>query len=245
MVSNYLRTSDLAHAAHISVQQVRNYEADGLIPLAERSASGYRRYTTRHLAALKTARSLIAGYGWPQAKTIMGAVARADLHAALASIDKCHADLAARRLQLEQTLETLRALAAQTPSPVARYPGHARTTTLLRAGEAARLVGVRISALRFWEEQGLLRPQRDLSSRYRLYDEQQQSRLRVVALLRAAGYGFSAIRAALDQLAAGHPAQAIAALEKRRAELAHRSWAALSAAAAFHEYIAEFGPELY
>jgi len=244
MVSDYLRTSDLAHAAHISVQQVRNYEADGLIPPAERSASGYRRYTAQHLAALKTARSLIAGYGWPQAKAIMGAVARADLHAALASIDECHADLAARRLQLEQTLETLRALAAQTPSSGPRHPGHARSAAPLRTGAAARLVGVRVSALRFWEEQGLLQPQRDRSSHYRLYDEQEQSRLRVVALLRAAGYDFPAIRATLEQLAAGHPEQAIAALEKRSAELARRSWAALSAAAAFREYIAEFCLEL-
>ena len=29
----YLRTRDLALAGHISVQQVRNYEASGLIPL--------------------------------------------------------------------------------------------------------------------------------------------------------------------------------------------------------------------
>jgi DNA-binding transcriptional MerR regulator len=102
-----------------------------------------------------------------------------------------------------------------------------------------------VSALRFWEEQGLLQPQRDRSSRYRLYDEQQQRRLRMVVLLRAAGYDFPAIRATLDQLAAGYPAQAIAALEKRRAELARTSWSALSAAAAFHAYIAEFCAEMY
>ena len=49
----YLRTRDLALAGHISVQQVRNYEANGLIPLAQRSPSGYRLYTQQHLAALK------------------------------------------------------------------------------------------------------------------------------------------------------------------------------------------------
>lgn len=40
-----LRTHDLALAGHISVQQVRNYEAKGLIPQAQRSPSGYRLYT--------------------------------------------------------------------------------------------------------------------------------------------------------------------------------------------------------
>ncbi len=58
-----LRTIDLARAAGISVQQVRNYEALGLLPPASRSKSGYRLYTQRHLAALKTARGLVGGYG--------------------------------------------------------------------------------------------------------------------------------------------------------------------------------------
>lgn len=40
----YLRTHDLALAGHISVQQVRNYEASGLIPQAQRSPKGYRLY---------------------------------------------------------------------------------------------------------------------------------------------------------------------------------------------------------
>jgi hypothetical protein len=38
-VATYLRTNDLAQAVHISVQQVRNYEASGFIPAAERSPS--------------------------------------------------------------------------------------------------------------------------------------------------------------------------------------------------------------
>jgi hypothetical protein len=46
----YLRTRDLALAGGISVQQVRNYEASGLIPKTQRSPSGYRLYTHHHLA---------------------------------------------------------------------------------------------------------------------------------------------------------------------------------------------------
>jgi DNA-binding transcriptional MerR regulator len=53
---------------------VRNYEAGGCIPAVERSPSGYRRYTRQHLVALKTARHLIGGYGWPLARRIMQAV---------------------------------------------------------------------------------------------------------------------------------------------------------------------------
>lgn len=239
-VRNYLRTSDLARAGQISVQQVRNYEAGGFIPPAERSPSGYRLYTQKHLVALQTARRVIAGYGWPQGRAIMQAVHQGDLAGALARIDAHHAELAGKRLQVEQTLAALRTLAAQ---PAPRPP--TRHAPPLRVGEAAQQVGVRVSALHFWEQQGLLHPIRDRDSRYRLYDEQQMRRLRVVVLLREAGYDFDAIRITLDELAAGQPEQAIAAVEKRHAELARTSWACLTALSSFQEYISRFWADLY
>src|SRR5690349_600694 len=100
----YLRTHDLALAGGISVQQVRNYEANGLILKAQRSPSGYRLYTRRHLAALKTVKSMVPGYGWPRTSATMQALHRGDLSAALVMIDERHAELARKRLQREQTL---------------------------------------------------------------------------------------------------------------------------------------------
>jgi len=111
-------------------------------------------------------------------------------------------------------------------------------------GEAARQVGVRVSALHFWEQQGLLHPVRDQSSRYRLYDEHQMSRLRVVVLLREARYDFNVIRSVLDELEAGRPEQAIVAVEKRREELMRTSWMCIEALACFQRYVHEFCGEL-
>jgi DNA-binding transcriptional MerR regulator len=234
-VSNYLRTIDLAHAGHISVQQVRNYEATGLIPPTERSPGGYRLYTQQHLVALTTARSMVSGYGWQRTPTIMQALHRGDLSNALALIDTRHAELASKRLQVEQTLAALHALAAQSaPLPGTRHPQQ------FRVGEAAKQVGVRVSALHFWEQQGLLHPLRDQTSRYRLYDEQQMRRLRVVVLLRDAGYNFNVILSVLDELAAGQPEKAIVAVEKRREELTRASWTCIEALALFQRYVSEF-----
>lgn len=242
MVRAYLRTVDLARAGHISVQQVRNYEAGGLLPPAERGAGGYRHYSQKHLAALTAARSLVGGFGWPRARAIMQAVHRGELPAALALIDERHAELASKRIQVEQALgalSTLSTLAAQAvPLGSTRHPRR------LRVGEAAKQVGVRVSALHFWEQQRLLHPVRDASSRYRLYDEQQMGRLRVVVLLREAGYDFNVIHTTLDELAAGQPEGAIAAVEKKRAELARTSWACLAAMPSFWGYITEFWAEL-
>jgi DNA-binding transcriptional MerR regulator len=234
-----LRTIDLARATGISVQQVRNYEAQGLLPQALRSKSGYRLYTQHHLAALKTARSLVSGYGWQQMPAIMQALHRGDLSAALATIDARHAELASKRLQVEQTLSALHALAAEPPSLQS-----SRYSQKLRVGEAAKQVGVRVSALHFWEQQGLLQPVRDRDSRYRLYDEQQMHRLRVVVLLREAGYGFDVIQSVLDELVAGRPEKAIIAVEKRREELTRTSWVCIEALVAFQHYVREFCGEL-
>jgi len=247
IVSDYLHTVDLARAGQISVQQVRNYEAGGFIPQAERSPSGYRLYTEKHLAALKTARSLAAGCGWLRARSIMQAVHQGNLALALALVDERHAELASKRKQIEQTLAALRPLAAQAapPQPVRLAHGAGiRSAQRLRVGQAAKQVGVRVSAVHFWEQQGLLSPVRDPTSRYRLYDEQQMTRLRVVVLLREAGYDFSAIHLALDELAAGHTERAIAAVEKKRAEMARLSWTCLAAASSFQAYVSEHFPEL-
>jgi DNA-binding transcriptional MerR regulator len=239
-VQTYLRTKDLAQAVDISVQLVRNYEASGLIPAVERSPSGYRRYTQQHLAALTTARHLIGGYGWARAQQIMQAVHQGRLGDALALIDERHAELDRTRLQLEQTLDALRILAAQLPSET-----HPRVSQSLRVGEAARLAGVRVSALRFWEQQGLLQPIRENGSMYRLYGERQLRRLRIVALLRQASYDFDAIRTTLDELEAGQPQRAVAAVEQRRSDLAGISWRCLQAMATFVAYASEFldGPD--
>jgi DNA-binding transcriptional MerR regulator len=230
----YLRTKDLAEAAEISLQQVRNYEADGLIPTVERSPSGYRRYTRQHLVALQTAKQLIGGYGWPVARQVMQSVHQGRLADALAHIDERHAEIAVRRQQLEQILSALSVLAAQLPST---SPHHSEQ---LRVGAAARLVGVRVSAVRFWEQLGLLHPLRERDSNYRLYDERQIRRLRIVALLRQASNDFAAIRTTLDELEAGRPQRVVAAVEQRRTEMARMSWRCIKAMAALHAYTCEF-----
>jgi DNA-binding transcriptional MerR regulator len=234
----YLRTHDLALAGGISVQQVRNYEANGLIPQAQRSPSGYRLYTQQHLSALKTVQSMVRGYGWPRTSAIMQALHRGDLSAALATIDERHAELASKRNQVEQTLFALRTLAAQ--SDTLQSSPHSQR---IRVGEAAKQVGVRVSALHFWEQQGLLHPVREQYSRYRLYDEQQMRRLRVVALLRDAGYPFNVIQSVLNDLAAGRLETAIVAVEKRRGELTKISWTCIEALTFFRHYVSEFGPQ--
>src|SRR5918997_3391037 len=100
-VEKMFRPIDLARAAGVSAQTVRKYEEWGFLPAAERSPSGYRRYSPRHMRALRTARILAAGYGWEPALRVMQRVHRGELDTALAIVDGRHAQLDQSRREVE------------------------------------------------------------------------------------------------------------------------------------------------
>jgi DNA-binding transcriptional MerR regulator len=231
-----LRPVDLARAVGVSAQTVRQYEALGFVPPAERSPTGHRIYGPRHLQAIRAARAMADGYGWQSALHIMRLIHQGDLVAALAAIDARHAELHQGRHDVEQTLAALRTAAVTSPV-LAGTKGAPGRPGLLRVGEAARLVGVRVSAVRFWERQGLLHPKRDDRSGYRFYDRQELRKLQVVALLRRAGYRCDVIRAVLDELAEGRLDHAVAAAERRLNDLAQASRRCAAATAAVWAYL--------
>lgn len=223
---------DLGRLVGLSASQVRTYETVGFLPAADRSPAGYRRYTDAHVEALQVARHLIAGYGWQPALEVMRAVHAGEKASALAVVDACHADLHRQRVKIDEVLDALeRSSLAGSAAPTSQ------TRRPVRIGTAARVVGVRPSALRFWEQQGLLRPTRDSTTRSRHYDPEQLQRLQIVALLRTAGYRFDAIRSVLDDLATSRPAEARAALEQRRQSVQHASERAMRATSILHGYL--------
>jgi DNA-binding transcriptional MerR regulator len=116
-------------------------------------------------------------------------------------------------------------------------PLRVRNAGGLRVSDAARRVGVAVTALRYWEQRGLLRPQRDRSSRYRRYDERQLRRLQVIVLLREAGYGVAAIAPVLEDLVAGRPERILEAVAQRRRAIAGASRACAEATAALWAYM--------
>lgn len=107
-----LKAADLARSAGISVQQLRTYVDTGLLPPVERTPAGYRVFTDVHADALAVARRLAAGHGWATARTVMAAVHRGDVEAALAAVDAGHARLDRERAELAAVREAMGALPA-------------------------------------------------------------------------------------------------------------------------------------
>ena len=216
-----LRPVDLAREAGISAQLVRNYEADGILPPAHRSDTGYRKYELVHLAALRAFRALAPGFGREAATGIMQAVHAGDIALALRLVDACHAALHAQRLATDEMSEALGVAAEQFLDPPL----------------AARL-GVRTATLRLWEAAGLLTPTREPSTKYRRYGPLQVRDARIIAMLRQGRYQFEQIRPVLEGLRRTGSTEALrAAVAERRAAHDRRTRAMLRGAALLDRYL--------
>lgn len=103
-----------------------------------------------------------------------------------------------------------------------------RSPRLLKIGELAKLAGVGIEALRFYERQGLLTPSTRTESGYRLYGEDALEQLDFVRRSQALGFSLAEIAAIVAESRAGRKPcstvrdlvrQRIRELDERLAEL--------------------------
>lgn len=231
-----LRPVDLARAAGVSTQQIRNYADAGILPPTPRTPAGYRRFDVRHRDALLAYRALVPGCGLDTAQSIMRAVHAGDLPLALTLIDAVHADLHGQRLSLRAAGEALESVAEETPDDTEPHA----TPPRLHIGEVAARLGVRTSALRVWESAGLLVPQREPGTQYRWFSLTDVRDARIVSILRQGHHSLPQIHAVLDDLrATGSPDALRTAIAQRLAGITARATAMLEASGRLHRYVTD------
>ncbi|WP_423494658.1 MerR family DNA-binding transcriptional regulator [Microbacterium esteraromaticum] len=225
-------TADLARLVGYSTQQVRDLERLSVLPPAERAANGYRRYGPHHEVALRAYRSLAAAIGPVPARALMPALRTASTDVAAERIDLLHLEIAEQRRQVREAVRALDAIVEDRAQAFDE-------TDSMTIGELADALGVRASALRHWEEQGLVLPHRDNRSGARRYASDAIAAARVTAALRAGGYPLPPIGRVIDLIRAhGDSDDARMLLHQRLDDLTIRSVALLAAAAALHALIA-------
>jgi DNA-binding transcriptional MerR regulator len=225
-----LRPVDLAREAGISAQQVRNYLDAGVLPPADRSPAGYRRFDERHRAALLTYRALGKAHGWPAARAVLRAVNAGDVPRALAVVDEGHAGLHEQRRLLAATVEALEAVAGDPPDASVPRAG-------LRVGEVAARLGVRPSALRVWESAGLLTARRDTDG-HRRYGAAELRDARLVHMLRQGRYPLPQVASIMEVFRRSGGVEALRrAIVEREGEIGRRAVAMLEASALLHRYV--------
>ena len=222
-----MRPVDLAREHGLSTQAIRNYEDAGILPAADRTASGYRNYTPAHARALRAFLALVPGHGHQTATAIMQAVNRGATEDALRLIDDGHARLLEDRRTLQAVEAALRDLA---PLP------QERGDTFI--GPLAGKLGLRPATLRKWEAAGLVHPRRDPLTGYRVYTAADVRDARLAHQLRRGGYLLEQIAPLIAQVrSAGGVAPLEGTLREWRARLSARGRAMLSGAAALDAYL--------
>jgi DNA-binding transcriptional MerR regulator len=222
-----LRPVDLARGHGLSTQAIRNYEAAGILPGAERTPHGYRTYTPLHAQALGAFLALVPGHGHQTATLIMQAVNRGTTEDALRLIDESHAQLLDDRRTL-QAVET--ALGDLGPVP------QERGDTFV--GPLARRLGIRPATLRKWERAGLVQPRRDPQTGYRVYSAADVRDALLTHQLRRGGYLLEQIAPLIAGVrSAGGVAPLESALRDWHGRLSARGRAMLTGAAALDAYL--------
>lgn len=223
-----MQTIDLARHVGCSTQLVRNLERDGVLPPVPRSRSGYRQYGQTHLQTVVAYRALSTALGPIQAKSLLRAVDPGSPEKTVAALDEAHVMLHRERHELKTAREAARLIAAE-PTETS---GEADS---MGVSELAEALGIRPSALRHWEAEDLVIPDRWSSRRIRLYSPDHVRDARVVYQLRRAGHRIDVLKKLMPAFRAGRQQQNVdEALDVRQATITKRSLALLEAAGALH-----------
>ncbi|RWR19936.1 MerR family transcriptional regulator [Microbacterium enclense] len=226
-------TAAIARLVGYSTQQVRDLERLGVLPAAERTPNGYRRYEERHIIALRAYRGLAAAIGPVPARQMMPTLLQGTLDTAAERIDGLHAMLARSRDQVREASRGLRAVLADTADVFDDRDS-------MTISELAEAIGVRSSALRHWEHEGLVNPERTSRSQPRRYNARAITEARIVAALRSGGHRIPPISRVLEQLREhGLTAEAQALLDERLTDLNRRSVALLGASGDLHTLLSQ------
>jgi DNA-binding transcriptional MerR regulator len=170
---------------------VRRYVDWGLIPPVERTRSGYRQFTQRHLDCLRLARTIYAAQYPGRGFRALGnaIIQRAVADDWTAALEKAHDLWLAVGIELEQANQAANILehwAQNMATPNSKEEP-------LPIGEVAKLLGVSIDVIRNAERNGLITVPRNSYNNYRLFGKKEIERLRIIRMLSKAGYSHMAI----------------------------------------------------
>lgn len=189
-------TSEIAKIMGIHPNTVMLYEKWGYIAHVERKENGYRIFTETHLEQMKLIRmalssELIKCYMKFEVQNIIRSAAQGNLDKALElsreHLTHIHNE---KRNELKVT-ETIREI-LKSDSPEEK-------NISLNRKVAAKLLGVSINAIVYWERDGLLEVPRSKNG-YRAYGEHEIKLLRVIKALRQENYSTQCIGRMLKKL---------------------------------------------
>lgn len=239
--SHALGTSAVSAATGYSQQQIRDLEAQRVIPPARRAPNGYRRFSTVHVRELCAYRDLATAVGPVVARRVMREIRSLPPAEAAALVSSLHSTLGGERQQALAARTAL--LAVRTEAALEAEPADADAMTIT---ELAGALGVRSSTLRFWEKAGLVIPERvpTPAGSARRYPLPAVHDARIITALRKAGYRIPDVQRALTAIRDLHDVgRSLDALQARIDVIGERTLALMRAGTVLSDIIAPAGRE--
>ncbi|SDD17205.1 DNA-binding transcriptional regulator, MerR family [Paenibacillus sp. UNCCL117] len=164
----------------ISASTIRNYEARGLIPPAERSSNGYRIYTDRHAAYLSCIQAMAPAFGMEVTAEALRCIHQDKPQDAMWIVREKEVALYEEKKKVERLIQDIRISANEHKSPSAEEP--------FTINEVSRLTQVPKSTIRYWEHAGYVTAERNPDNRYRRYRGSHLLKIRLLQALQSSVY---------------------------------------------------------
>lgn len=177
----YYKPIEIARELYISTSALRHYESWGAVPAPERSEHGYRLYTRVHLAYFRCLRAMFNGFSVGITCKVLRLIQQGDMDEAFWLVNEEQARLHHEKAVAEQTLTLLQ-------DPELPLVPNGKLKNRMTIGEAAALTDVQPSAIRHWEKEGLITPERDPENGYRLFTPVHIRQILLIRTLRKTVY---------------------------------------------------------
>lgn len=185
-----MRGIEIAKKLNISTSALRHYEAWGLIPKVERADNGYRLYTKEHEAYFQCISALIPGFGMELVKKIMPLILKGEHIAALWEINASQVKLHAEKETVKRTIEVIDLIER------AELPNYLQKSDF-SIGEVAELANASASSIRHWEKEGLIQPDRNEESGFRVYSRSDLRKILIIRTVQKVVYSLDIVREVL------------------------------------------------
>lgn len=184
---------DIARMLQISTSALRHYETWGAVPSPARDGNGYRLYTDVHLAYFRCLRTMFPGFGVGLTCDVLRHIQKEEVDDAFWLVNREQAKLHQEKEAADQTLAILEQIELPTVTSKA-IKEH------MTIGEAAAYTGVAASAIRHWEKEGLITPDRNPENGYRMFNPLHLRKILLLRTLRSTIYFLKSMKEIVQAL---------------------------------------------
>lgn len=183
----------IATALNVSTTTLRRYEEQGLIPVVPRTNSHHRFYKLIHFQAFTTIRALLKGYDIPIVYEVMRMIKSSRFEEALWLVNEQQFHIQVEKQRVEEILTMIQ------NAEFTQYK-NVKLNEWMSIGEAAKIAGVNTSAIRHWENEGLVHSERNKNNGYRMFSIPDLRKILIISSLRKTVYYIENMKTLLNDL---------------------------------------------